>query len=258
MATPAPVRAFEYYLTLYKRTWRGTAIGSFLNPLFYLAAIGVGLGHFVDQNQTANLGGFTYVVFLAPGLLAFTAMTTAMVESSWPVLAAIKWMRTYFAQAATPLRPREVAGGHFLFVSFRILTASSAFFLVMACFGAVKAWTAVFCVPAALLTGLAFSAPATAFAVSRESDHAFSTIFRFVITPMFLFSGTFFPVTNLPASIRWLAYITPLWHGVALCRGLALGTATSAGVLLHVAVLGAYAGIGLIVADYWYVKKLAA
>ena len=100
-------------------------------------------------------------------------------------------------------------------------------------------------IPAAVLTGLAFAAPMTAFAViAARPSRAFSAIFRFVITPLFLFSGTFFPVTQLPAVLRWIAYVTPLWHGVALCRALALAPSAAPAAIGHVAVLCAFAGVG--------------
>jgi lipooligosaccharide transport system permease protein len=254
--TPAAIRALEYYLLAYKRTWRGTVVTSFLNPVLFLAAMGLGLGTLVDQNGTADLGGVDYVVFIAPGLLAFTAMQTGVGESSWPVLGNLKWVRTYHAQVASPLTPVDVAGGHFLFITFRLAQASAAFLVVMFLFGATSSWTAVLALPAAVLTGLAFATPMTAYAVSRETEQGFSAIFRFVVTPLFLFSGTFFPVTQLPPVLRGIAYVTPLWHGVALCRGLALGTITALAALGHTAVLTAFMAVGLVLAFHFYRQKL--
>lgn len=256
MATPAAVRAFEYYLTAYKRTWRGSAITSFVTPVLFLASMGLGLGSLVDQSTSVDLGGVEYVVFLAPGLLAFTAMQTAAFESAWPVVANVKWVRVYFAQIASPLTPVDVATGHFLFVALRVFLSSCAFFVVMALFGAVQSWTAILAVPAALLVGLAFATPITAFSISRESEQGLSAMFRFVIIPLFLFSGTFFPVTQLPAAIRWIAYVTPLWHGVVLCRGLALGTISAVAVLGHTTVLVAYAVAGAVIAFALYRRRL--
>jgi len=258
MATPTSVRAFEYYLTVYKRTWRGSAITNFLTPVLFLAAMGLGLGTLVNDSTSAGLGGVEYVVFLAPGLLASTAMQTAAFESAWPVVGGLKWMRTYFAQAATPLSPAAIALGHFFFVTMRVFLASCAFFAVMALFGAVTSWTAVFAIPAAVLTGMAFGTPVTAFSISLESERGLSSMFRFVIIPLFLFSGTFFPVTQLPAGIRWIAYVTPLWHGVMLCRGLALGALTPLAALGHTTVLLAYLLVGGFVAIAFYRRKLAA
>ena len=137
--------------------------------MLFLAAMGLGLGTLVNDSATAGLGGVEYVVFLAPGLLASTAMQTATFESAWPVVGGLKWMRTYFAQAATPLSPADIALGHFFFVTLRVFLASCAFFVVMALFGAVTSWTAVFAIPVAVLTGLAFATPGHGLLRSRVS-----------------------------------------------------------------------------------------
>jgi lipooligosaccharide transport system permease protein len=250
------VRAMEYYLTAYKRTWRGTIATSFLIPVLFLAAMGLGLGSLIDARGTADLGGVEYVVFLAPGLLAFAAMQTAVAESSWPVLGALKWVRTYHAQIATPLSPIDVANGHYLFVTLRLFVVSTVFLIVMAAFGAATSWTALLCIPAAMLTGFAFSTGFTAYAVGRENEQGFAAAMRFVVTPLFLFSGTFFPVTQLPQAIRWIAYVTPLWHGVALCRGFALDAIDALAALGHVAVLLLYSVVGLVLSFRWFQRRL--
>jgi lipooligosaccharide transport system permease protein len=183
-------------------------------------------------------------------------MQTAVTESSWPVLANLKWVRTYHAQIATPLTPVDVAGGHFLFMIFRLIQACTAFLLVMVLFGATESWAAVLALPAAVLTGFAFTTLMTAYAVSRESEQGFSAIFRFVVVPLLLFSGTFFPVSQLPAVLEWIAYLTPLWHGVALCRGLALGTISVGAALGHATVLAAFALVGMLLAFRYYERRL--
>ncbi len=136
-----PLRAYEHWLAQYKRVWRGTVGTSLVNPLLYLAALGVGLGTIVDRSQNAP-AGVPYLYFIAPGLLAAAAMQTAAAESSWPVLGAIKWTRTYYAMTATPLTERDVLIGHQLFVITRVLTASAAYLVVVAAFGAVNSWLA--------------------------------------------------------------------------------------------------------------------
>jgi lipooligosaccharide transport system permease protein len=128
---------------------------------------------------------------------------------------------------------------------------------VMAAFGAVRSAWVIAALPVAVLTGLAFAAPLDAFAVTQEkNDQAFNVIFRFGMIPLFLFSGTFFPITQLPAWIRPVAYITPLWHGVALCRALSLGTADVIGALGHIAYLVAVAVIGLYAGERTYRRRL--
>jgi lipooligosaccharide transport system permease protein len=221
------LRAFEYWMVSYKRTWRGTIISSFLVPSLFLAAMGLGLGSYVDAGGGRSaLGGQSYLQFIAPGLLAATAMQTASFESSYPVMGGWKWFKTSFAMLATPLGVLDVLGGHLLFVAFRVLTTCVVYLAVIAAFGAVASAWGVLAVVAGLLTGLAVAAPTFAMAVTTDRDTIFSMYFRFAILPMFLFSGAFFPVSQLPAAVQPVAYATPLWHGVHLARMFTLGEPT--------------------------------
>jgi lipooligosaccharide transport system permease protein len=250
------VRELRHWLTNYRRTWRGTIYSGVLNPLLYLTAIGVGLGTLVNQHGTAKLGGVSYLAFLAPGLLAATAMQTAIGESTYPVMAAVKWRRTYQAAAATPLRPADLFHGHLLFTTLRLLLNCAAFLAVMAIFGAAGSLWALAALPVSVLTGLAFAVPVEAWAIRVTKDTSFAMIFRFGMIPMFLFSGTFFPVSQLPEWARPIAYVTPLWHGVVLCRSLSLGTATVGGALVHVAYLSALVAVGLAAGHRAYRRRL--
>jgi lipooligosaccharide transport system permease protein len=265
------LREFRFWLTNYRRTWRGSIYSSALNPVLYLGAMGLGLGTLVDHHGTGGLGtgglgtgalgtgrlgAVSYLVFLAPGLLAATAMQTAMGESTYPVLGSVKWLKTYQAAAATPLRPADIFHGHLLFTVMRVTMNSVIFVVVMAAFGAVRSPWVLAAVPVAVLTGLAFAAPIEAYAVSRSKDQSFAMLFRFGMIPLFLFSGTFFPLTQLPGWIRPAAYATPLWQGVALCRSLSLGTATFGGALVHVTYLALLAAAGVAVGHQTYRRRL--
>jgi lipooligosaccharide transport system permease protein len=250
-------RAFYAWLVNYRRTWRGSIYSTVLSPVLYLGAMGLGLGTLVDKHGTAGLGGVSYLAFLAPGLMAASAMQTAVGESMYPVYTAVKWQHTYQAAAATPLRPGDLFRGHLMFTTMRLTMASTVFLAIMAAFGAVRSGWVLAALPVAVLTGLAFAAPLDAFAVTQEkNDQAFNVIFRFGMIPLFLFSGTFFPITQLPAWIRPVAYITPLWHGVALCRSLSLGTADVVGALGHIAYLVAVAALGLYAGQRTYRRRL--
>lgn len=255
--TPASLafRSFEFWLAYYRRVWRGSFVSSIVNPVFYLAALGIGLGTLVNKSSSPP-GGVTYAHYVAPGLLAAAAMQIGTTESTWPVLGSFKWTRQYFAMAATPLGPASILAGHQLFVAMRIAASCSAYLAVIAAFGGIQSWLAVFAVPAALLTGLAFSAPVEAYAASTDSDTGFSAIFRFGVVPMFLFSGTFFPVTRLPEALQWVAYATPLWHGVDLMRGLVLGRIGGAAAVGHCAYLAAWIVGGLTLARGRYRRRL--
>jgi lipooligosaccharide transport system permease protein len=252
------VREFRFWLTNYRRTWRGTIYSSVLNPVLFLGAMGLGLGTLVNKHGAAHLGGVSYLVFLAPGLLAAAAMETGIGECTYPVLGSVKWNRTYQAAVASPLRPGDVFHGHQLFVTMRLLMNCGIFLAVMAAFGVVHSPAVILALPAAVLIGLVFAAPIEAWAITRNKDSGFAVVFRFVLIPLFLFSGTFFPVTQLPAWIRPVAYLTPLWHGVALCRGISLGTLTAGAAVLHVSYLVAVVAAGLLIGQRTYRRRLHA
>ena len=258
MARPAAFRQFRFWLTNYRRTWQGSIYSSVLSPVMYLGAMGLGLGKLVDQHGTASIGGVSYLTFLAPGLLAAAAMQTAMGESTYPVYASVKWLKTYQAAIASPLRPADLFHGHLLWTTLRLTMNSAVFLAVMAAFGAVQSAWAAAALPAAVLTGLAFGAPIEAYTLTCTKDTSFAMLFRFGIIPLFLFSGTFFPVAQLPAYIRPLAYVTPLWHGVALCRSLSLGTAQAGSVVVHVGYLAAVTALGIAVGNRTYRRRLYA
>lgn len=219
--TPPSLRAFSTFWYAYKRTWRGSVVTSFLYPLFYLTAMGVGLGTLVNAHH--HLDGVPYVTFIAPGLLAATAMSIGLNESTYPVMAAIKWLKTYYAMLATPLDVIDVFAGHLAWIGTRVLMVSVIYLGMMAAYGAVVSPWAILALPAAILMGLAIAAPVMAFSAAQTNDSGFSVLYRFGYVPLFLFSGTFFPVSQLPGWLQVVAVATPLYHGVALCRALSLG-----------------------------------
>lgn len=248
--------AFRYWLTVYGRTWRGTIVVSVANPMLFLLGIGVGLGHLVDHAHSATLDGVSYTAFFAPGLLAASAMQTGYIEGGGRVTAAAGWVGSYRTAATTPLEPGEIMAGHLLFIAFRLLTSSAAFVAVMAVFGIAAGWWVLAALPAALLTGLAFAAPAAAWAVGLRSIGKVNAVFRFVLMPMYMFSGTFFALDQLPRGVRLVASALPLAQGVALCRSLSLGTASAAGVAARAGYLLAFVVVGIAVARVTYRRRL--
>jgi lipooligosaccharide transport system permease protein len=250
-----PLRVYEFWLVQYRRSWRGTAITSVVNPVFYLGALGVGLGTLVNRSGGQPLG-VSYVDFVAPGMLAATAMQIASMESTWPVMASFRWTRQYFAMQATPLGVRDIIFGHQLWMASRIAGASAVYLAVIAAFGGINSPLGVLALPTAVLLGAAFTAPTAAYAATQESDGAFVPYNRFLIVPMFLFSGTFFPVSRLPLPLEWVAYATPLWHGVDLCRELTLGDVHLLRALGHVGYLSVLVVAGLVWAQRTYSERL--
>ena len=254
-AIALPLRVYEYWLMQYRRVWRGTVITSIINPVFYLGALGVGLGSLVNKSGGAPLG-VPYLDFVAPGMLAAAAMQLGSAEASWPVMGSFRWTRQYFAMVATPIGVRDVVLGHQLWMLVRLATTSVIYLAVIAAFGGVNSLWGILALPAAVLVGAAFTAPLAAYAATCDNDAAFVPINRFVILPMFLFSGTFFPVSRLPLPLEWLAYATPLWHGVDLCRELTLGNVHLWRTLGHVAFLLALVVGGLTWAQRTYARRL--
>ncbi len=239
-------RVFEYRLMTYRRTFRASIISSFLSPVLFLTAMGLGLGSYVSNS--AAIGGVPYLVFLAPGLLAATAMQSASFEATFPIMGGLVWSKVFHGMYATPLTPRDIALGNLLWIAARLTLISTVFTVVIVAFGAALSPLIVLAIPAAVLTGMAFAGPIAAFSATQKTPDKFTAIFRFGITPLFLFSGTFFPISSLPAVLQVVAWFTPLFHGVALTRGLSLGTAVDdpIAMAIHVAylttctVVGAY------------------
>jgi lipooligosaccharide transport system permease protein len=252
----ASVRVLEHHLLVYRRTWRGGLFSTFLAPVLFLLAMGLGLGTFVDQSDPAALNGVSYLAFLAPGLLAAQAMQTAVGEAMYPLMAGIVWLRTFHAMVATPVRPLDVVVGQMFWFAVRLTLVATAFVIVMILFGAADIVGGLAMIPVAVLTGLAFAAPVAAWTATRRTDSSFPVINRFIITPLFIFSGTFFPISQLPDFLEWIAYLTPLWHGVALARQLALGQVDQPLALLNIAVLVAYIAVGVVVAVRTFGRRL--
>jgi lipooligosaccharide transport system permease protein len=244
MAGLAPV--LEHRAVQYRRTFRSSVFTSFLSPLLFLTAMGIGLGGYVDRSGGAALGGLTYLEFLAPGLLAATVMQSAAFESTFPIIGGLNWQRTFHAMYATPLSPRDIALGNLLWTAIRLAMISSVFTVVVVAFGAAHSPLVVLGIPVAVLTGMSFAAPIAAFSATQRTPNRFNVIFRFGITPLFLFSGTFFPIESLPSFLHPVAWLSPLWHGVDLTRGLVLGTlAQNPGVMFaHLVILVAIVAIG--------------
>lgn len=240
MATPVPLRFAEAQARNYRRTWKGNAFTNFLNPVLFLMAMGLGLGTLVDRGAGSTALDVDYLAFIAPGLLAATAMQTAAGDGSYPVMAGIKWTRTYHAALATPVGIADLVAGHLLWVAVRLTFTSLVYAGVMMAFGAVSLGSGALAIAPAVLTGMAFAASVTAFSGHLQRETGLSTLFRFAIIPMFLLSGTFFPLTQLPEWVQPFAMLTPLWHGVELTRAVALGSAPKLPAIWHVSYLVAW------------------
>lgn len=257
MVTTGALRIVEREARVFRRLWRGSAFSTFLTPVLFLAAIGLGLGGLVDENQGA-VGGLSYLQFVAPGLLVAGAMQSAASDSLWPVMAGTKWLRTFHGMVATPIAPADVFTGYVLWTSIRTFVSATAFLLVAALLGAVPSAWGLLAVPAAVLCAAAFCAPLAAFSATQDSDLSFPLIMRLGVMPLFLFSGTFFPVSQLPGWLQPLAALSPLWHGVELARAATTGSSELLPALAHVAVLAAVVAAGAWAGAGTWRRRLAA
>ena len=252
------LRVAEVEARRYRRNWRGSVTSAFLTPLLYLGAMGLGLGTLVDRGTgQADLGDVSYAAFLAPGMLAASAMQTAAMQGAWPVMAGIKWRRTYHAALATPVEVNDLLLGTTMWITVRLLMAATAFGAVMVLLGLGPVGGVLLALPAAALAGLSFGLPMTAFTATVHNHAHLAMVFRFGVIPMFLLSGTFFPVAQLPAPAEVVAQVLPLFHAVELARAATLGTATALPVVVHVLVPVAYAGLGLVAARWSFARRLA-
>jgi lipooligosaccharide transport system permease protein len=239
-------RQVDYWLTVYRRTWKGTAVTSFVAPLFYVVAMGVLLGGFIEADPAELEGATSYLAFIVPGLLAALAMQTAVFETTYPVMSMIKWQRIYDSMLATPLQVRDLVLAHLGFVVFRVAFSCAVFTLVVAPFGVVETWWgALLALGVQILIGTTFGSLVYAFTTRLTSPEGFGVLFRLGIFPLFLFSGAFFPIENLGAVGEWIARLTPLWHGVNLTRMLFLDNVDWGWAVVNTAVLLALTLLGL-------------
>jgi lipooligosaccharide transport system permease protein len=221
--------------------------GNFAQPVLFLVSMGLGLGSFVDRSGSGALGGISYLQFLAPALLVSTVMQGGASEGTFPVLAGFRWTRRYHAMYAAPLTPFAIAFGQIAWAATRATLVGSIFALVTVLFGAARTWGVLLAIPVGTLTALAFAGPIAAFMSTQRDTSAWTNIWRFGITPLFLFSGTFFPIEQLPEQVRPVAWLLPLWHGVDLARALSLGTVADDPVrhLAHLVILAVAAMLGV-------------
>ena len=244
--------------TMLKWIWLiiGIAIA---NPVLYLVSIGLGVGAYIDKN-TGGMGvdGVSYITFLAPALLATAAIQGAIDESVFPTLEGFKWNKTFFSMNATPLSGNHIAMGVFFNSLIRVTFTAVMYWLVMLAFGVLespRAWLAIF---TAIMAGAAFGALMQALAGLLENENIFFTVLnRFVIMPLFLFSGTFYPLTNMPIYLQWVGWISPLWHATELGRWLTYDHEISSPMLyVHFVFLNSLLVIGLIASRRIFTRRL--
>ena len=225
------------------RGWKASFFLSVLGPVMFLSAMGLGLGSLVNEGRSFQ--GADYLAFFATGILAASAMQSGVFTATYPILSKIMWQRNYDAMLASPLSVRDIFLGELGWAGVTLVQLAVPFFAVMALMGIFDSWSAVLAIPVVVLVGLSCCAPVMAFTATRQTDEAYSWLFRFVVTPLFLLSGTFFPIEEVPEWGQVLAQATPLFHGVEVVRQLTIyDLETSA--ISHLAYLLALLGVGVV------------
>jgi lipooligosaccharide transport system permease protein len=243
---PRSERLIERNIVAYWRTWT-VLLSGFFEPLFYLLSIGVGIGELVGQVEGPNGQLVEYREFVAPGMLAASAMNGAVLDSTYNVFYKLKYAKTYHAVLATPLSVANVTHGEIGWAVMRGTIYSGAFLIVMLALGLVQSWWGLLALPAAVLIALAFAACGMIGTSLMRTWQDFNWI-NLIVLPLFLFSTSFYPLDVYPDALQMVVRFTPLYHGVVLVRALTFG-AVDVGLLTHVAYLAVMAAIGLAVSS---------
>lgn len=238
LVTERKIRALRGY-------WSSALITSFGNPIVYLLALGIGLGSLVP----AGVNGVDYLVFVAPALLAMAAVFVANEESTYPILVGFKYRPIFIAMHQTSLRGRDILLGQMVFIALRMTVTVGIYFSVIWVFGGVVSATAPLAILVATMTGLAVAAPISAYAATITVDRGqLPMLFRLVFMPLFLFSGTFFPLETLPVGLQVIGWVSPLWHGAEWGRVLTYGLVEPWWLtLIHFLYLAAWIVVGVVV-----------
>ena len=239
-------RLVERNFLVYRRAWI-VFVSGFFEPVFYLLSIGIGVAHLVGHFTLSDGRVVGYTQFVAPAMLATSAMNGAVFDSTYNIFFKMKFLHLYDAVLATPMRPWDVATGEVTWALLRGASYSVTFLVVMASMGLILSWWALLAFPVVVLIGFAFAGAGMACTTWMRTWQDFEFV-QLVMLPMFLFSGTFYPLSVYPGVVQWLVRITPLYQGVDLLRGLTLGSVHWS-LLGSAAYLAALGGIGMYVAS---------
>ena len=243
-------RGTAYWATAYGRTWRRSLVPSVLGPLLYLVVMGRVLGTLVADRggSLARIDAPDYLSYVAPAIVAVTALVTASHESTGPVFRAMHGARTYEAMRGSPLTIAQIVGGHLAWMAVRVAATVALVAAVVVALGGARPGPAALLVPVNVLGGMAVATGVTAWSARQPTAGHLLAWQRFGVVPMMLFAGVYFPVDALPDGLRWVVQLTPLHHAVELSRDLTLGTGDTAATVGHVAYLGAVATAGAVAA----------
>jgi lipooligosaccharide transport system permease protein len=231
------------------------------NPVLYLFSVGIGIGALVDKNGgNAALGHVSYLTFLAPALLASAAIQAFQEEMTFPIMEGFQWDKSFFAMNATPVRGKDIVNGIIVSSLVKTVITVGIYELVLLGFGAISLAVALPMFFSALFTGVSFGSLLMAVtSFIKEDDGFFAIVGRFIIAPMTLFSGTYYPLESMPFYLQWVGWISPLWHGTDLGRVISYGSPQQGWVVLsHWIYLSLWLAVGLTLAYRQVTKRLAA
>lgn len=217
--SPLTIRVFQRHLTVFARTWKTSVALNFVEPLLYLAALGIGLGVYVRPME-----GLPYLNYLAPGLVAASAMFATTYECTYGTFVRFKYQKTFQAMVATPLSMDDVVLGEILWGTFKSLLYGTIILFVIFALGLVPSAWALLIPAVMILGGFQFALLSTLWTGLVPNIDSFHYFFSLIITPLFLFSGVFFPLSDLHPAVQALAWGSPLYHVVVLTRALTTGT----------------------------------
>lgn len=218
-------RVAEYRLRTITKWWGSIVAFGLGNPILFLLSVGLGVGALVDANNGAeSLGGVGYLQFVAPALLAAAAIQGVMDEVTFPTMDGFVWDKAFFAIGATSVSPKQIANGVMMVALLRGLFTTILYLGILLAFGAVPLSSVLPLMLTSMFAGWGWAALMLAFTARLENDDGyFAIISRFVVAPMFLFSGTFYPLEQMPIFLQPIGWISPLWHSTELGRFLSYG-----------------------------------
>jgi len=250
----------EYRLRNMSHWWAAIMAFGLGNPVLYLVSVGIGIGGLVDKASGGHLlGGVPYLQFVAPALLASAAIQGVMDEVTFPVLEGFTWTQYFHAINSTSVSPRQIANGVFIAAIARGIWTVVLYGGILLLFGAIPLSSVLPLASSSLIAGIAWSAVIMAVSANVVNDDGvFAIIGRFVIAPMFLFSGTFYPLSLMPIYLQWIGWISPLWHSTQLGRDFTIGEVEPVWlVVTHYAYFSVLLGLGLAITYRAFVRKLS-
>ncbi|MDO9574155.1 MAG: ABC transporter permease [Candidatus Contubernalis sp.] len=235
--TPLFIKVFKRNFLVFLKNWKSSLMFNFLEPLLYLTALGFGLGLYVEDIQ-----GLTYLQFIAPGLVASSAMWSTSFESTYGSFTRMQLNRIFHAMIATPLSLDEVVAGEILYGAFKSVLYGTVFLLVISLLGLTASLWALLIIPVLFFIGIIFSELGMIWTSISPNFDSFAYFFTIIITPMFLFSGIFFPLNTMPLWVQIIGWFTPLFHAVQLSRSLVLGELSTV-LWAHFSIILAFAAV---------------